>query len=340
MAQHKAPTAVTIAPTTEASGFALWVERIWKPALIVALVATAVILYSQYAQHSKRKAQDQSWVQLMTKASEDRTTGRLTGPPAELQALEGEMRGTQAGPWALFIAATSAVEKRDFDAAKSALAQIRSQYPEHALLRDKVSITTSEGPLSAVDRLERRIDAQKAWIAAHPGLFQNPELPADAPRVRLRTDRGDIVVGLYTNLAPTHAERFLRLVREGAYAGTRFHSVISGQMIQGGDPTSVKEEDRATWGQGGFDTKVEPEESPLKHFAGVLSAAVQPGSEPTVGSQFLITTGDAHQLDGQHRVFGRVLEGMELVHQIEGGALAAGTTRPEDPVTIQSAEVL
>jgi peptidyl-prolyl cis-trans isomerase B (cyclophilin B) len=339
MAQHKAPTAVTLAPTTEASGFALWVERFWKPALLAALVLTALILYTQYSRHTKSQAQDQSWVQLMTKASEDRASGRLTGPPEALEALEADMRGTHAGPWALYIAATSAVESRKFDEAKNALAQIRAHYPQHALLRDKVTVTPEEGPLSAVDRLERRIDAQKAWVAAHPNLFQNPELPADAPRVRLRTDRGDIVVGLYSNLAPIHAERFLSLVREGAYAGTKFHSVVPGQMIQGGDPKSVHE-DPSTWGQGGYDTKVEKEESPLKHFTGVLSAPVQSSTEPTTGSQFLITTGEAHAFDGQNIVFGKVLEGMDIVHLIEQGTVATGTTRPEDPVTIQSAEVL
>lgn len=339
MAQHKAPTAVTIAPTTDASGFSLWVERFWKPALVIALGITAVIVYGQYAKVSDREAQDQSWVQLMTRASEDRATGRLTGSPEELQALEAELRGTHAGAWALYIAATSAVDDRKFDAAQSALATLRAQYPDHALLRDKVTVSEGEGPLSAVERLARRIDAQKAWVAAHPGLFQNPELPADAPRVRLRTDRGDIVVGLYSNLAPALADRFLRLVREGAYAGTKFHAVVPGQSIQGGDPKSVQD-DPSTWGQGGFDTQVEKAENNLKHFSGVLSAAVQTGLETTTGSQFLITTAEAHDLDGQHLVFGQVLEGMDLVRQIERGTVVPGTQRPEDPVTIQSAEVL
>jgi cyclophilin family peptidyl-prolyl cis-trans isomerase len=303
------------------------------------LGVTAVILYIEYSRHSKTQTQDESWAQLMTRASENRSTGQLVGSPEALQTFEAEVRGKDAGPWALYIAATSAVQAQKYDVAKSALEQLRQNYPNHVLLQDRVTVTESEGALSAVDRLERRITAQQAWVAAHPTLFQNPELAADAPRVRLRTDRGDIVVGLDAARAPKHVEHFLRLVREGKYAGTKFHSVVAGQMIQGGDPNTIAGE-VATWGQGGLDSKVEKEENTLKHFAGVLSAPLQPGDASSTGSQFVITTADVHQLDGQNVVFGKVLEGMELVRQIETSAVVAGTTRPEDPITIQSAEVL
>ena len=339
MAQHKAPTAVTIAPVRESSGFALWVERYWKICAVLAISATAVILYLEYSKHAARATHDLSWERLMGIATEDRMVGQITGAPEELQALAGREKGNHAAPWALYIAATSAVNERKYEEAKRALAKLRAEYPEHQLVKDTFLVDDAEGALSVVDRLDRRIDAQMTLVGSRPALFENPALPPDAPRVRLKTDRGDIVVGLYSALAPKHADNFLKLVSEGKYAGTKFHRVMSGAMIEGGDPNSVAG-DPSTWGQGGSEAKLDKEENELKHFPGVLAASKEPGDEKSSGTQFLITTGSAHYLDGQNVVFGTVLEGMDIVHQIERSKLVEGTMRPEDPVTIQSAEVL
>jgi peptidyl-prolyl cis-trans isomerase B (cyclophilin B) len=111
-------------------------------------------------------------------------------------------------------------------------------------------------------------------------------------------------------------------------------------MIQGGDPNS-KSEDKATWGQGGPDYKIDKEENQLHHFPGYLSAAKKPTDEQSSGSQFFITTADSTRLDGQHVVYGKVVSGMEIVRSIESGEIEAGTQdRPAKPVVILSAEVL
>jgi cyclophilin family peptidyl-prolyl cis-trans isomerase len=144
---------------------------------------------------------------------------------------------------------------------------------------------------------------------------------------------------LYAELAPKHVENFVKLCREGFYNGTKFHRVMRGFMIQGGDPNS-REGAPETWGAGGPDYKVAHEESGLAHFAGYLSAAKKTGEKESSGSQFFITTGDAHHLDGQHVVFGKVLDGLDVVGTIESSAVVEGTDRPVNPVSIQTVEIL
>jgi cyclophilin family peptidyl-prolyl cis-trans isomerase len=339
MAQHKAPTAVTIAPTHEKSGIALWIDQYWKHIAILAVLLSGTILYIQYHHETRKVESDLSWEKLMSVATEDTTTRMLSGSPADLSDVEQQVRGQDAAPWALYLAASSALSRRQFDEAKAYAARLRQSYPTHQVVSEKHAFETGAEPRSLLDELDRRIAAQQAWVANHPTLFQNPELPPDAPRVRINTDRGAIVVGLYANAAPKHVENFLKLVREGFYKGTKFHRVVKGFMIQGGDPNSIQG-DVATWGQGGPGYKLDREENDLKHFTGVLSAAKQQGETQSSGSQFFITTGEAHHLDGQHVVFGKVIDGMDVVRKIEAGAIVPRTERPEDPVTIQSAEVL
>jgi cyclophilin family peptidyl-prolyl cis-trans isomerase len=183
-----------------------------------------------------------------------------------------------------------------------------------------------------------RLAALDAWEREHPLLFSNPPVPEGAPRVLLTTSRGPIVLGLYSDRAPLHVENFLRLCREGAYNGTKFHRVVRGTLIQGGDPNSIAGEPD-TWGSGGFETTLEPESDPqLRHFKGALSAWRKPGETRSSGSQFFLMTADHAEMDGKFTVFGRLLEGEGVVEQIETGA-ALGD-RPQDPVVIESAEVL
>ncbi|MBK7642652.1 MAG: peptidylprolyl isomerase [Planctomycetes bacterium] len=170
-------------------------------------------------------------------------------------------------------------------------------------------------------------------------MFANPEPPADSPKVRIKTDKGDIVVALYAKEAPKHVENFLKLCREGFYNGIKFHRVMKGFMIQSGDPNS-KTEDRATWGQGGPGYKVDREENKLHHFAGYLAAAKQGGDAQSSGSQFYITTADRLNLDGNYVVFGKVLEGMDVAHSIEDSEIDPATAdRPLHPAAIVSTEV-
>jgi peptidyl-prolyl cis-trans isomerase B (cyclophilin B) len=123
-----------------------------------------------------------------------------------------------------------------------------------------------------------------------------------------KTERGEIVAELYADRAPLTVENFVNLSRSGFYDGTTFHRVIAGFMAQGGDPTGT--------GRGGpgyqFGDEFHPD---LRHDgAGVLSMAnAGPG---TNGSQFFITYGATPHLDDRHSVFGRVVEGMDVLNSL------------------------
>lgn len=126
-------------------------------------------------------------------------------------------------------------------------------------------------------------------------------------------DGGIIVVELYPEIAPNTVANFIELANAGFYDGLIFHRVISGFMIQGGDPEGT--------GMGGPDYSIKGEfaengfENNLKHERGVISMArsMMPDS---AGSQFFIMHADAPHLDGQYAAFGKVLEGMDVVDAI------------------------
>jgi cyclophilin family peptidyl-prolyl cis-trans isomerase len=338
MAQHKAPTSVTIASLEDKSAFAQAVDRYWKVAVLLALALTAGILYSQRSKLTSEAANDQSWEKLMEKVTRDPRTGAMIGNPSDLLGVADQIKGSQAGPWALYMAATLASSQGKYEEAQKYVAQLRQEYPTHSLVVDKLVSDPASPKMSLVEQLSTRIDAQVAWRVKNPTLFQNPELPADAPKVKINTDKGTIVVGLYKDLAPKHVENFLKLSREGFYTGVKFHRVVPGFMIQSGDPNTIQGAVE-TWGLGGPAEKLDPEPNNLKHFTGYLAAAKASGDPKSSGSQFYITVADRHDLDGNYVVFGKVLEGMNVVRAIEQLKLVAGTERPEQPPTIQSTEV-
>ena len=131
---------------------------------------------------------------------------------------------------------------------------------------------------------------------------------AKSYRAHFKTERGEIVCELYAREAPMAVENFVNLARSGFYDGTTFHRVIPGFMAQGGDPTGT--------GRGGPGYSFGDEFSPtLRHdAAGVLSMAN--AGPNTNGSQFFITFGATPHLDDKHSVFGRVVEGMDVLRAI------------------------
>lgn len=118
---------------------------------------------------------------------------------------------------------------------------------------------------------------------------------------------------LYPEIAPNTVNNFLYLVKKGFYNGIIFHRVISGFMIQGGDPDGV--------GTGGPGYHIKGEfsangfKNTLKHTRGVLSMA-RAQNPDSAGSQFFVMHADASYLDGQYAAFGKVIEGMDTVDSI------------------------
>ena len=141
-----------------------------------------------------------------------------------------------------------------------------------------------------------------------------------AKRATFETNRGTIVAELYDAEAPKTVANFEKLANEGFYDGVKFHRVIPDFVVQGGDPLSrdLPAGDRRI-GTGGPGYKI-PDElagNPHKHEEGALSMAhAGPG---TGGSQFFIVLSErtTRHLNGVHTVFGKVVEGLDVVKQIQ-----------------------
>ena len=163
------------------------------------------------------------------------------------------------------------------------------------------------------------LDAAKKY----PDLWQKEqairaaEATADNnPRVLLKTDRGDILLELFEDQAPNTVANFISLVDSGFYDGTAFHRVIPAFMAQGGDPNS-KDNDPGNDGRGGppYTIACECDQPDTRmHFAGSLSMAH--AGKDTGGSQFFITHLPTDHLNGQHTVFGRVIDGLPVARDL------------------------
>ncbi|MDQ3688560.1 MAG: peptidylprolyl isomerase [Chloroflexota bacterium] len=124
----------------------------------------------------------------------------------------------------------------------------------------------------------------------------------------LKTEKGDIKVELYADRAPRTVENFINLARAGFYDGTTFHRVISGFMAQGGDPTGT--------GTGGPGYQFGDEFHPSLRHDGAGTLSMANAGAGTNGSQFFITLAATPHLDNRHSVFGRVIEGMDVVQAL------------------------
>lgn len=151
-------------------------------------------------------------------------------------------------------------------------------------------------------------------------------------KATIHTTKGDIGIELFSEKVPNTAANFAKLAKEGFYDNTKFHRVIEGFMIQGGDPLTKDDSQAAYWGTGGPGYKFDDEISAgNSNEVGTLSMA---NSGPnTNGSQFFINTNDNNFLDDKHTVFGKVTEGLEIVKAIEGTPTSP-SDRPLEPISI------
>ena len=133
--------------------------------------------------------------------------------------------------------------------------------------------------------------------------------PSVSPHVYIDTARGTIQIELAVLDAPLTAANFMRLARRGFYDGQTFHRAESNHVVQGGDPRSD--------GEGGPGYTIRDEINQLPFLRGTVGMALD--REDTGGSQFFITLLPQPRLDGRYTVFGRVLDGMDVVDQLQPG---------------------
>lgn len=150
-------------------------------------------------------------------------------------------------------------------------------------------------------------------------------------KIKFTTNKGVFVAEMFEDKAPLTTKNFIELTEKGFYNGIIFHRVIEDFMIQGGDPTGTG------MGGPGYQIKDEFGEG-LKHDdEGILSMAN--AGPNTGGSQFFITLAPTPWLNGHHAIFGRIVEGMEVVRLI-GAVSTDFRDRPREDVVMEKVEVV
>ncbi len=223
------------------------------------------------------------------------------------------------------IAASAAFTTMQLDDAK--------KYIESASENKEITDPSLQQLLAAIEQYRPLWEQEQKIRAAE-------EKADDLPRVKLHTSQGDIVVELFENEAPNTTANFISLVQKGTYDGVQFHRVLPGFMAQGGDPLSKEAALNAgkigTGGPGHTIACECTQPNYRKHFRGSLSMA---HSGPnTGGSQFFLTFVPTGFLDGRHTVFGRVVDGIDVLAKLQ----RVNPDKPsgETPDTIIKAEVL
>jgi cyclophilin family peptidyl-prolyl cis-trans isomerase len=148
------------------------------------------------------------------------------------------------------------------------------------------------------------------------------------------TNKGDIAIELDTAAAPKTVENFVKLAQSGFYNGVKFHRVIPGFMIQGGDPLTKDDSQAARWGTGGpgYTFADEIHEGNANIIGSIAMANAGPN---TNGSQFFINVANNSFLNTKHTVFGHVTAGMDVVKAIESTPTGQND-RPIDAIVINS----
>ena len=249
------------------------------PNLPEAAWATAVLDIAAYSEGTETTPSDYP-AALARIAEEAKKRG---GPSVALEAAEGVLR----------------YRLGEFPAAIKLLDPIVAHYPVDDELASKLTFARKYGELFAQELGLREADAKKG----------------DLPRAKIVTSKGPVVVELFEDDCPNSVANFLWLAKHRFYDGLRFHRVLPYFMVQGGDPYSPSGDPRL--GSGGPGYAIKTEASRRRPFRGMLAMAN--AGKDTEGSQFFVTTGTSAHLEGSFSIFGRVLEGQDVVDRIVRG---------------------
>lgn len=188
--------------------------------------------------------------------------------------------------------------------------------------------------------LSERIEITRATIRDKPAPGPEPfaeTAVADLSRHRavIETSMGNITVEFFPDRAPTHVRAFLRMAASGVYDGTAIHRVARGFVIQGGFLGSRKEPLEPK--QQAYVRQLPPEFNPTPHDRGILSMAR--GDDPgSATSSFFIVLARTPALDNRYTVFGRVVDGLDVLEKIE--AVAVNGETPVDRIDVPRVRVL
>ncbi|GAA5839584.1 hypothetical protein JCM9279_005989 [Rhodotorula babjevae] len=174
------------------------------------------------------------------------------------------------------------------------------------------------------------------WDEEHL-MYEQVKERGEKGYARLVTNFGALKFELFAGIAPRACYNFLSLAREGYYQNVKFHRLIPGFMLQGGDPTGTGRGGESRWGKP-FEDEFTARNAQKHDQRGVLAMA---NSGPnTNGSQFYVTFRDkCSHLDGKHTVFGRLVGGQDVLSKLERVPTDAATDRPLKPVVLQDVEV-
>ncbi len=166
-------------------------------------------------------------------------------------------------------------------------------------------------------------DATPATTSTPKSYAAPPPMTIDVDKeytATIETKKGDLVLELFARDVPLTVNNFVFLARDGFYNNSSFHRVIPGFMAQGGDPTGT--------GTGSAGYRFADEFTKHTHGTGTLSMAN--GGPNTNSCQFFITYAPQAHLDGKHSVFGQLIEGMDVLQEIESGDTIKGITIEEN----------
>jgi cyclophilin family peptidyl-prolyl cis-trans isomerase len=186
-----------------------------------------------------------------------------------------------------------------------------------------VTATTSSGAASA----------QPAAASPAPTTTEEGSMSDYTDKVaEVHTSAGEIDIRFFPDVAPNHVKNFIDLAKKGFYNGTKFHRVIPGFMVQGGDPNTSSGAP-STWGTGGSGKNVAAEFNAISHKRGIVSMA-RAQDPNSASSQFFIVVKDSPFLDKQYTVFGQVIKGMDVADKIVSAPKDAND-RPNNPTSIE-----
>ncbi len=197
---------------------------------------------------------------------------------------------------------------------------------------DKISTTPVDDKQIAKDRIEiRNVILQPRPLPAPPPFSEETVDELSQYRVVMETSKGNIVIEMMPDKAPNHVRHFLRLTSLGVYDKTAFHRIAPGFVIQAGD-LNTRSEPIPQAAQK-YVAKIRAEINDVKHKAGIVSMARGEEIDSALTS-FFIVLADQAPLDGTYTVFGRVVQGMDIVEKI--AAVPADNERPKERVDIYS----